>query len=144
MIHDDANAQCPGLAMYINAHFQMVGLYQDDGDIRYCYAKADGTCTYGNEGGWHTETRDFPIEGHSSPTTHDDVLSYEKLRMVDGEGRANNYEATCYYGNLYYYLNGNYEARGISAEDVVTTCFYVDWYYHDGWAWQLCSEVPWP
>lgn len=127
--------------MYVNAHFQMLG--RGAGEIRYCWAKADKTCTYDTVGVEHDERRSFPISGHSSPTTHDDNLSYERLRMIDGSGVRNNYEAACYFNGTYYALLGNYDGRFASPSAVVTACFTTDWCYWNGSSWIKCPEVDW-
>jgi len=140
-IHDGEESQCPGLAMYIDAHFQMLGL--GSGEIRYCWAKADGTCTYDTTGVLHYQKRYFPITGHSSPTTHDDDASHERLQMMDATPVCNNYEATCYFNSTYYALVGTHDGRYTGPYNVVTSCFSTAWYYWNGSSWIACSEIPW-
>ena len=134
-------SQCPGLAIYIQKHFEMLGL--GTGGIRYCWAKADGTCTYDTWGVVHNQRRNFPVAGHSSPTTHDDVFLYERLRMIDAGSIWNNYEATCYFNGTYYALLGDYDGRFSSPYNVVTSCFSTAWYYWNASSWVGCPEVPW-
>jgi len=151
LLHDGGHtSQCPGLAMFVAAHFDMLGL--TGSSIRYCYAKADGTCAYDLVGTTHNERRSFPVAGHATPTTHDDDRDYERLLMVDGGDNVNYYEATCYYNGWYYFLVGDSCGRQSSPFDVVDQCFSVDWYYWDDDAteqpgglekWLKCTEVPW-
>jgi len=143
LIHTGKPSQCPGLAMYINAHFMMLGL--GEGEIRYCYAKADGTCAYETESFIHDERRYNPVPGHDPNTNHFDICSYEMLIMSDGV-HANNYQSTCYHSetSVYYALVGNNTARWFSPADVVTSLFYMIWIYvEDEDVYVDCPEVPW-
>jgi len=142
LIHDGEESKCYGLALYIDVHFQMLGL--GSGETRFCWAHADGTCTYNTQGNTHDQRRYFPITGHSDPTSHDEYYSYERLFMLDSTGWIHNYEAACYFNSTYYALIGSQDGKFANPYDVVTTCFSTDWRYWSGLLWYKCPEVTWP
>jgi len=144
LLHDpNESSQCPGLADYVNKHFQMLGL--GGGAIRYCHANPDGTYAAASspvDTQWRTIV---PGTGHPDPTTHDDDYIYERLAHVDGNGNANAYEATCLFTGYHYALG-----VGIftNAKDVVKTAFTsVEWQYRVGtstpYTFLTCMEDPW-
>jgi len=147
LLHEPGQkSQCPGLAMYVNAHFQMLGL--GAGEIRYCHALLGG--------GYSDPTTDpgtqwRPITpgtgGHPDPTTHDDEFGQERLVMIDGHGDANVYETTCYFVGQHYALG---VGRGYTtAQEVVTVSFSsVQWQYRTGYeepyTFHTCTQALWP
>jgi hypothetical protein len=139
------SSQCPGLALYVNAHFQMLGIGL--GEVRYCYAMPEGGY---NESVFeplsHWRVIQPGIDGHPDPTVHDDGYYKERFAMVDGGNKGNNYEATCYFESNHYALG---VGRGFTtAEQVVNTAFVsVEWQYRTGseppYTFHACDEVPW-
>lgn len=139
-------SQCPGLAKYVDAHFQILGL--GAGAIRFCRAKPDGTyeanaSAEGPETEWRTIV---PGTGHPSPTTHDDEYPSERLAHIDGDGNANAYEATCLFDGHYYALGVSRDET--TAKGVVWDAFTsVQWQYRTGasdpYTFHECTEDPW-
>ena len=149
LLHDpNQSSQCPGLADYVDKHFQMLGL--GGGTIRYCRAKPDGT--YAAESSpVGAPTRTLPFTGHPSPTLHDDYNPTETLIHWDGSTPpgANNYEATCLFNNYHYALG---VGKFTTAKDVVTSAFTsISWEYvaldspgpPPTYKWSTCTDVPW-
>ena len=149
LLHDPGEAsQCPGLADYVNKHFQMLGL--GAGVIRFCHAKADGTFEASSSPVSTTRTV-VPGAEHPDPTTHDDYSTTEGLVRWDGSTPpgANNYEATCLFNSKHYALG-----VGIftTAKDVVKTSFTsISWEFvaiddpgpPPTYKWETCTEAPW-
>ncbi|OHB54455.1 MAG: hypothetical protein A2173_10960 [Planctomycetes bacterium RBG_13_44_8b] len=137
-------SQCPGIARYVNSHFQMLGL-TDTEVIRYCHATSSGTyIASSTDPGtiWRSIALDV---NHPMPTTHDDYYASERLAHIDGNGNPNAYEATCLFNGYHYALG-----VGIftTAEDVVEAAFTsVEWQYRVGsnppYTFLTCTEDPW-
>ena len=149
LLHDpNKSSQCPGLARYINRHFQMLGL-TDTEVIRYCHAKPDGT--YAASTSPISQSRTLPFAGHPDPTTHDDYSTDESLVHWDGSTPpgANNYEATCLFNGYHYALG---VGKFTTAKDVVKAAFTsISWEYvaldspgpPPTYKWSTCTDVPW-
>jgi len=151
-VHMGEISQCPGLARFVNRHFQMLGLTSTE-VIRYCHALPDGTyiaATIAPDTQWRLV---IPGTGHPSPTTHDDGYDWERLAHVDGDGNGNAYEATCLYGGTHYALGVGYKrpppvGRFTTAEKVVEASFTsIEWQYRTGasspYTFHKCLEDPW-
>ena len=148
LLHDpNEKSQCPGLADYVDKHFQMLGL--GAGAIRYCHANPDGT--YAASSSPISQSRTLPFAGHSDPTTHDDYNPDEGLIHWDGSTPpgANNYEATCLFNGYHYALGVE---KFTTAKDVVKAAFTsISWEYvaldspgpPPTYKWSTCTDVPW-
>ena len=119
LLHEsDEKSQCPGLALYLEAHFKMLGL--GGGPRVYCRAKADGTYVglAQGEGEWRplspAEYPDCIRERHNA---HRPI---EGLAHWDSKKRPNTYEATLFFNSKYYALG---EGIYASAEAVVKGIF---------------------
>ena len=147
LLHNsNESSQCPGLARYVNRHFQMLGLTNTE-VIRYCHAKPDGTYSAASSPVATQWRMIVPGTGHPDPTTHDNDYIYERLVHIDGDGNPNNYEATCLF-NGYHYALGVGVGKFATAEDVVEAAFTsVDWQYRIGtsspYTFLTCTEDPW-
>ena len=102
LFHDPGQkSQCPGLALYVDKHFQMLGL--GAGETQFCRARPDGT---------FEATSSIPpsyerlIVGHPDPTSHDDFSTRESLTLWDGSTppQPNAFEATCLFNEKHYAL----------------------------------------
>lgn len=147
LLHNSSeSSQCPGLAKYVNVHFQMLGL--GAGIIKYCRAKPDGSYE-ATSSAPSTEWRWIPDPniGHPMPTTHDDEYQNERLAHLDGDGKANAYEATCFFNGFHYAL-GVSRIR-TTAKGVVQDAFTdIRWEYRTGtlpttYIFHGCAELPW-
>lgn len=133
-----------GLAEYVNAHFQMLGL--GSGAIRYCRATADGT--YEMLASMpDTIWRLADCFDHPDPTTHDDECASERLALLDDNGDANDFEATCLFNDKHYAL-GMGDGIFDTYADVVREFPSIEWQYRTGateptWEFHTCDEVPW-
>lgn len=137
-------SQCPGHAIFVNAHFQMLGL--GAGQIKYCYAKPDGTYSADDDKlGFQSRSVANTNPAHPANTTHDDVALMERLAMIDSNGNANTYQAACLF-NGYFYVLG-YGRMHTSARDVVQATFVeIAWQYRTSIApdtWSNCYVAPW-
>jgi len=137
-------SECPGVALFLNKHFEMLGL--GSGTIKFCHAKPDGT--YDDPTTMpDTEWRPIvPGTGHPDPTTHDDEFGYERLVMVDGDGNANAFEATVWFEGNYYALP--FTRSETTAKGLVTSVFIaIEWQYRTGtsepYTFHTCTEYPW-
>lgn len=154
-------AECPGLAKYVNVHFEMLGL--GSGSLNYCLAKIDGTYSAETVRPASTPVRTVvPGSGHPDPTTHGDYYD-EIFTHLDGStppGR-NDFEATCFF-NSYHYALGVSEAadpgavpptpeqnKFANAEEVVKAAFTsIVWQYvtvSGGTTvhYNECTDDPW-
>ena len=148
LLHDPSEkSQCPGLAKYVNKHFEMLGI--GSGVYRYCHAKPDGT--YAASTSAISQSRTLPFAGHPNPTTHDDYNADESLVHWDGSTPpgANNYEATCLFNGYHYALG---VGKLTTAKDVVKAAFTsISWEYvaldspgpPPTYKWSTCTDVPW-
>ncbi len=142
-------SQCPGLALFINRHFQMLGLGVN-GVTRYCQAWRDGHY-YAFDSGTPCLRLCTPGQnGHPDPTTHDDISSSEPLAHRDGSGYLNNYEAACLFNAKYYAVGvGIYS----TSKEVVINSFpspgAINWFYGTSiepppfGTWSGCDITPW-
>lgn len=150
LLHDQGEvSQCPGLADYLNKHFQMLGL--GAGQIMFCHANANGTYS-ASTNIVDSATRVIAnVAGHNMPTSHDDYNSEESLIHWDASTPpgANAFEATCYFNSSHYALGVDVFS---SAEEVVEGSFEsISWEYVivTDWGppiiggWDTCTEVPW-
>ncbi len=137
------SSQCPGLAVFINKHFQLLGL--GEGVIKYCRALPEGTYAAQDTGSSYNRTITGGLYYHPSPTTHSAISPTEFLCHLDGGENPNNYEATCLF-------NGKYYAVGVGVfdtpRDVVTTSFgLINWFYsvssNPPWHLDSCDIYPW-
>jgi hypothetical protein len=146
-LHDSPTwkSQCPGLAMYVNAHFEMLGL--GSGTLIYCYATSAGL--YAGTPTYAAQTRAVEIGAgkHIATTVHDDLSGIETLTHFDGSTPpgANNFEATLLFAGEYYALG---VGTGIFAtpKEVVEASFGANivWRFVDaGWVWGNCGVIPW-
>lgn len=144
LLHDEGEiSQCPGLAMFVNVHFQMLGL--GSGSYRFCRAKSDGTYEAATSPVGTVWRTIVPGVGHPDPTSHDNDYGSERLQMIDGNGNGNNYEATCFFDGNHYALG---VGRGhVTAQQVVNAAFTdVAWQYRTGtgpYVFHKCTEDPW-
>lgn len=146
LLHNTSEkSQCPGLADYVNKHFQMLGL--GAGVIRYCQANANGTFSaYSVMVSPPTRSCTPGSNGHPNPTTHDDVSTLESLIHRDGNGGPNNFEATCLFNSTHYALGVTYS---LFAKDIVMTAFpppQIRWEFVTVLSpitFQSCSINPW-
>ena len=123
LLHDgNHSSQCPGLALYVSKHFEMLGL--GAGTTEYCHANADGT--YG------TSTPPAIIRscasgdnGHPNPTPHADVSSSELLCHWDGSvpPGPNAFEAACLFNGYYYALGRGGNCKKNTPKEVVYWAF---------------------
>ena len=100
---NNANAQCPVLEIFLDAHFQLLGL--GSGVLKYCYANADGTSTASTTAPSVTRSCVPGNNGHPSPTTapHNTYNDNEAL-VLWAAGTPNSFEAVDAFNNLYYAL----------------------------------------
>lgn len=140
-------SMCAGLAMFVMAHFQMVGL--SGSQVVYCYAKedayrlqpgdpndialADSTPDSGAVPSPHRSPADAPPHGPNSPHNAYKILGFwpvgEWLFMPDQYGDFNLYEATCLFSGKYFALG---EGVYSSAREVVSDIFpNTNWFYVD-------------
>jgi hypothetical protein len=149
LLHDPGEiSQCPGIANFVNKHFQMLGL--GAGDIRFCHAKPDGT-SEASSSPVSTLRTIVPGAEHPDPTTHDDYSTSEGLVHWDGSTPpgANNYEATCLFNSKHYALGVGIftTAKGVvktSFASISWECVVLD---DPGppptCKWETCAEAPW-
>jgi len=146
--HPEWRSQCPGHALFVNAHFAMLGL--GEGNVKYCYADKDGTYQASDEAVSLQERQIASTDPpHPANTTHDDLSFVERLHMVDSAGNLNNFEASLLFNNYYYVLG--FGRNYTSPEAVVKDVFVeVNWYYknHDTGSdqtdWRgICTVSPW-
>lgn len=115
---DDQISQCPGVALFLNKHFQMLGL-GTGGIIKYCRATAEGS--YVAVLTKEPVTRIISASNHPVPTTHDDECNYEALAHIDGDGAYNSFEATVIFSGYYYALPFSRETT--TAKELVKKVF---------------------
>ena len=137
-------SQCPGVALFLNKHFEMLGL--GAGEIKYCHAKADGTYAASATATGTNWRPIVPGTGHPDPTTHDDEYGYERFQMVDGDGNGNNFEATVWFEGHYYALP--FTRSETTAKGLVKAVFTsMEWQYRTGasapYTFHKCMEYPW-
>lgn len=118
----DSSSQCNGLALFVQAHFNMLGM--GSGQIVYGMAKDDGSCEV------QSSPPLDPFEPESRSSSHDGTQHGESqteyLYMHDANNEFHNYEAALFFSNKLYALGfGAYS----SATEMMTNAFFIDWYY---------------
>jgi hypothetical protein len=143
-------SQCPGLALFVQKHFEMLGL--GSGQIVYCYADKDGTYKSSATPIIIQERQiDATSPPHPQNTTHDDYSGVGRLYMIDSHGTPNNFEAALLFHGYYYVLG--YGRDFTTPREIVRAVFgRVDWRYKIGnsedggdisdWA-GVCDVEPW-
>jgi len=125
-------SQCPGLALYINVHFQMLGL--GAGTIVFCHANADGTYSASTSMNCQVSRSCLPGDnGHPSSTTHNAYSDNELLDHIDGDGNSNAFEAACNFNNTYY-------ALGTSNCELSSPKGVVVWAFGNDIHWAYCND----
>jgi hypothetical protein len=115
-------SQCPGLALFIRRHFNLLGL--GDGPIAYCHATATGGYVAELEIYNHVFRPCTPLaNGHPASSTHHVYATIEPLMHIDGGGKRNKFEAVCYFNSKYYAVGVGDDGVFASAKDVVKTAF---------------------
>lgn len=165
-------SQCAGLALYVQKHFEMIGL--TNCDLKFCYATEDGNASEANDPNLiplvtrrPTDPNEAP--GHPVPTPHDDMFGWgtwfgEFLFMVDGNDSVNEFQAACEFNGKYYIPDSLYVYTS-PAHVVYDTFTEIDWYWADpnfeyndpniadpdnfrtgAWRtyWKVCGDVPYP
>ena len=141
-------SQCPGLALFVDSHFEMLGL--GAGTVMYCYADKDGTYRASDVAPDVQERIiDDTNPAHPSGTTHAAYSAVERLYMVDHSGGLNNFEAALLFQDDYYVLG--YGRTFTTPRDVVRAVFAaIEWHYkvaetestQNDWA-GVCWIEPW-
>ena len=144
LLHDPAeDSECPGVANFLSAHFEMLGL--GGGTIRYCYAKADGTYEAKADPPPLMQYRDIVPGGTSG---RDKYYSKERLAMI-ANNVVNKYEATVYLNEYYYALGVSRDKK--TPKEVVKDAFSsnIEWQYVVGYdeegnyKWVRSPVDPW-
>jgi len=161
-------SQCPGLALYVQKHFQMIGL--TNCDLKFCYAMPGGTATEADAPEsvpWAPTRHPTQTPGHPNPTVHDDVFGLllgEALFMIDSHNSVNKYEAACRFNGKYYIPDAPH-VYSSPAHVVYDTFAEIDWHWvyptfspldpniflednfiTGAWRtyWRPCADVPYP
>jgi hypothetical protein len=153
LLHDSGqSSQCPGLAKYVNVHFQMLGL--GAGAIKFCHANADGTYSASDDpDGGVSRSCTSGNNGHTN-NTHAVYNTAESLVHWDGSTPPgpNRYEATCFFNSYHYALPS---CKKSTAKEVVRWAFgnppNIRWEYVDldnpgpppTYKWAHCDVNPW-
>lgn len=122
---DSKGAECPGMALFVQRHFQLLGL--KGGVIRYCQAQPNGTYQALPTPRKAPTRTIVGASGHSSSTAHASISGYETLVHRDGRGWFHNYESVLFAYQKYFALGvGVFD----TPRDVVRTAFpRVEWSY---------------
>ena len=146
LLNDGGDAQCPGIAKFIQASFGMVGINQ--GEIRYCMGTSGGTyaAPTAANGTVIQYYRDVPGTTHPATTTHDDHSNKEGVWHLDGSNEWNTFEASVYVGNATsgrYYIG--YLGDFATPKEVVKKCFTVHFRYRGPAPkeYHTCTDFPW-
>jgi len=152
LLHDAGQkSQCPGLAKYVDVHFEMLGL--GAGQIMYCYAYYNidtGVSSYVADANGSTISERWVTSAH--PAEHAALSTVERLFMVDSNGNLNNFEAALLF-NGYYYALGVGRTFTTPREVVREAFSEIVWKYRvgnkstpehfDPTDWASCTVDPW-